>query len=287
MKAKGRIPRNDKWKSKYRDPSQVEVSNLPELPEGWVWTTFEQLAQSVPNAIKAGPFGSALKKSFYVPKGYKIYGQEQVIRGDPFYGDYYIDEKRYEKLKSCAVKSGDLLISLVGTIGKVLLLPEGIEDGIINPRLVKLSLDQRLIHQEFVKNYLMSSVVKDYFSLSSHGGTMKILNLTILKKLPIPLPHLNEQVTMVQEIERCYSVADETEKIVNRSLLQSERLRQSVLKKAFEGRLVPQEPSDEPAEKLLERIREEKEKRKSKEIRQKKNNRGSGLKQLGLVRYVK
>ena len=60
-----------------------------ELPDGWEWTSFEELAERIPNALKAGPFGSALKKSFYVPSGYKIYGQEQVINGDPFFGDYY------------------------------------------------------------------------------------------------------------------------------------------------------------------------------------------------------
>ncbi len=93
-------------------------NNLAELPKRWIWINFEALAEANPNALKAGPFGSALKKSFYVLNGYKIYGQEQVIREDPFYGDYYIDEERYEVLKSCAVKPGDILISLVGTIGK-------------------------------------------------------------------------------------------------------------------------------------------------------------------------
>jgi type I restriction enzyme S subunit len=90
--------------------------------------------------IKAGPFGSALKKEFYIAKGYKIYGQEQVISGDPFYGDYYIDQEKYKKLQSCSVERGDLLISLVGTIGKVLVIPEGAEPGIINPRLLRISL---------------------------------------------------------------------------------------------------------------------------------------------------
>jgi len=52
---------------------------------------FERLAEDIPHALKAGPFGSSLKKSFYVSHGYKIYGQEQVIRDDPTYGDYYIE----------------------------------------------------------------------------------------------------------------------------------------------------------------------------------------------------
>lgn len=59
-------------------------NDLPELPTGWILTKFEELSEAIPNALKAGPFGSALKKEFYMPQGYKIYGQEQVIREDPF-----------------------------------------------------------------------------------------------------------------------------------------------------------------------------------------------------------
>ena len=75
--------------------------------------------------------------------------------------------------------------------------------------------------------------------------------------MPIPLSPLPEQHKIVEEIERCFSVADEVDKVVEQSLKQAERLRQSILKRAFEGKLVPQDPSDEPAEKLLEYIRAE------------------------------
>ena len=245
-------------KDKYLPP--LDTSDLPELPEGWVWTNLEELTESERNAIKAGPFGSSLKKEFYVSNGYKIYGQEQVIREDPFYGDYYIDDKRYAKLKSCTVKPGDMLISLVGTIGKVLVLPEAIEPGIINPRLVKFSLERRLVNNSYIKAYIESSTVRHFFSLSSHGGTMDILNLTILKRLPIPLPPLPEQHHAVEEIEQRFSVADAIEKTVDQSLKQAGRLRQSILKRAFEGKLVPQDPADEPADKLLERIKQERSK---------------------------
>ena len=240
MRAKGKEPKDDKWKKKYKDPLFPDTSNLPELPHGWVWTNIEQLAEAIPNAIKAGPFGSALKKSFYVPKGYKIYGQEQVIKENPYYGDYYIDEDRYNKLSSCAVKPKDILISLVGTIGRVLVLPDDIEPGIINPRLVKLSLDARLISAEFFTAYLQSPYVKYLFTLVSHGGTMDILNLKILKEIPIPLPPIGEQKTVVYEIERVASIEQGLELEITKSIKRAERLRQSILKKAFSGRLVTQ-----------------------------------------------
>jgi type I restriction enzyme S subunit len=244
-------------KAKFKELPPQDNSNLPQLPYGWVWGNFEELKKAGKNAIKAGPFGSSLKKASYVPRGYKIYGQEQVIRQDPFYGDYYVDEKKYSELKSCAVKPGDILISLVGTIGRVLILPEDSAEGIINPRLVKLSLEERLVDSKYIKAYIESSAVRDFFTLASHGETMEILNLGILRTLPISVPSLAEQHRIVEEIERRLSIADEIEKTVDHGLKQAERLRQSILKRAFEGKLVPQDPNDEPAEELLERIKEE------------------------------
>lgn len=79
--------------------------------------------------------------------------------------------------------------------------------------------------------------------------------------MEIPLCSFPEQTAIVSEIETRLSVCDKMEQSIEESLKQAEALRQSILKKAFEGRLVPQDPNDEPAEKLLERIRAEKEKR--------------------------
>jgi len=230
---------------------------LTELPDGWVWTNFEELAEKIPNALKAGPFGSALKKSFYVPSGYKIYGQEQVINEDPFFGDYYIDEERYEALKSCAVKPGDILISLVGTIGKVLILPGGIKPGIINPRLVKLSLDKTVANNEYIKKYLESSTVRNYFSSLSHGGTMDILNLSILKTLKISLPPLEEQKRIVAKIEELHDRHQTAKQALEAVPKLCDRFRQSVLAAAFRGDLTAdwreENPDVEPTSVLLGR----------------------------------
>lgn len=111
-------------------------------PMKWIISKIEDITAQEKNALKAGPFGSALKKEFYVRSGYKIYGQEQVICGDASFGDYYIDEEKYKELKNCAVQAGDILISLVGTYGKTLIMPDNYEAGIINPRLMKITLNK-------------------------------------------------------------------------------------------------------------------------------------------------
>jgi type I restriction enzyme S subunit len=231
--------RRKSWqgRGKYKEPAVPEPMADVELPEGWVWTGFEQLADGTKNAIKAGPFGSSLKKSFYTPSGFKIYGQEQVIKGDPYFGDYFISRELFEQLQSCEVKLGDILISLVGTTGKVLILPDDCAPGIINPRLLKLSLNRSGVNPKFIKILLESATTRAFFKLAAHGGTMEILNLGILKTLPIALPPLAEQTRIVAEVERRLSVVEELESVVTANLQRATRLRQSILSRAFSGNI--------------------------------------------------
>ena len=91
----------------------------------------------------------------------------------------------------------------------------------------------------------------------SLGGVQPNLNLTHIKNIKFPFPTLQEQQKIVEEIEKRFEVADNVAKIVEENLEKAEQLKQSILKKAFEGRLVPQDPTDEPASVLLERIKEE------------------------------
>lgn len=242
-----------------------------ELPQGWVIKMITDLVKKEKNALKAGPFGSSLKKAFYTEAGYKIYGQEQVIKGDPFYGDYFINKSKFEELKSCKVEAGDILISLVGTVGKVLILPENALPGIINPRLIKITLDKETYNPKFFKYYFESSKVKSIYKMDASGTTMDVLNLGLIKKIPFPFPpNIKEQVQIVQEIESRLSVSDKLAETIEINLKKSEALRQSILKKAFEGKLLSEpeleacrkEADWEPAEKLLERIKEEKRKSK-------------------------
>lgn len=157
------------------------------------------------NAIKPGPFGSALKKSFYVKDGFKIYGQEQVISGDITYGDYYIDEKKYKELEGFKVNAGDILISLVGTIGKVLVISESFEKGIINPRLLKITVDRKKADPQFIAYLLKSDFLIQQMNQKSHGGTMNILNKGMLMGVNFGIPPLDEQ----KEITKIISAVDE------------------------------------------------------------------------------
>lgn len=223
-KVKGAVPR-----------AGIEPSDLP---EGWEWVKLTDLVPKDKHSLKAGPFGSSLKKEHYVSKGYKVYGQEQVISGDPYFGDYYIDKEKYTELFTNRIKPFDILISLVGTVGKVLILPANCEEGIINPRLIKVSLDRNVYLSSFFKYYFESSKVKSFYSGETRGTTMDVLNLGIIKTIDFPLCSIQEQQAIVEEIESRLSVADKMEESIATSLQQAEALKQSILKMAFEGRLV-------------------------------------------------
>jgi len=192
---------DDLIKARFVEMFGDPVSN----PKGWPMPPIEDVVAGDRNALKAGPFGSALKKEYYVDAGYKIYGQEQVISGDPNYGDYYIDEERYKQLENCAVQAGDVLISLVGTYGKLLIMPNKFEPGIINPRLMKITFDKGKVNPYYFQHFFQSDSLKKALADNTHGGTMDILNLGIVRKIKMPLPPIelqNDFVAFVAQIDK-------------------------------------------------------------------------------------
>lgn len=236
-----------------------EIAKLPNLDsDSWKWVKIDEICAHTQYSIKAGPFGSAIKKQYYVSDGYKIYGQEQVISGDPNYGNYYIDSAKYEELKTCKIAPKDVLISLVGTVGKVLVLPDDCSEGIINPRLIKVTLNLDVYRPLFFKYFFESVFVKSLQKNLAKGTTMDVLNLGIIQTLPFPLCSLEEQDKLIAEIESKLSVIDQIETESEAAVEKSENLRKSILKIAFSGKLVVQNPGDEPASMLLERISAEK-----------------------------
>ncbi|MBG1259629.1 restriction endonuclease subunit S [Nostoc commune] len=170
----------------------------------WHIGMLNELGKSQFPTVKAGPFGSSVKKEFYTNQGYKIYGQEQVIANSPFIGEYYIDEARFQTLKSCEVLPNDILVSLVGTIGRVLLIPDNAEIGIINPRLLRIRLNQKKVLPLFAKYFLESEAILKLMNNLAQGGTMGVLNANLVKTVPFPILRIEEQ----QKIASILSAAD-------------------------------------------------------------------------------
>lgn len=197
-----------------------------EIPEGWKLSELQDLC-IFNKGIISGPFGSSVTKNIYTTQGYKIYGQEQVLRQDSKYGDYYINTEHFEKLKNYSVQPYDVLVSLVGTFGKVLILPEDMEPGIINPRLVRIRL-RKEIYPTFLKYFFESSFAYRYFSSKSHGATMPILNLHILKRTPILLPPKLEQKKIIEILTNIDIIIHYTQQFIDHLQLLKKGLMQQL-----------------------------------------------------------
>ncbi|WP_165789759.1 restriction endonuclease subunit S [Paenibacillus sp. GM2FR] len=181
--------------------AKFKQTAIGDVPEKWEVYYIEKLAEQNRNAIKPGPFGSSLKKEFYVKHGYRVYGQEQVIAKDFSKGDYYIDDQKFKELKSFEVRPNDLLISLVGTFGKIAIVPENAEPGIINPRLLKVTFDSSKANVKYYYYYMSSPYFYKQLEALSQGGTMGVINGKILKSLLFPCPPVSEQRQIVKIFE--------------------------------------------------------------------------------------
>jgi type I restriction enzyme S subunit len=270
--------KNTKKPSKPKKPyagasiADEEKAELEIIDKSWALIRFIDLIKYEEDAIKRGPFGSAIKKSFFVPKGYKVYEQQHAISDDATLGKYYISEEKYQELIGFSVKPGDYILSCSGTIGRISKLPENCEPGLINQALMKIRLDEELISSKYFLYLFRSEVFQRRILKGNRGtGMQNLAGIDEIKELIIALPPKAEQEAIVLDIESRLSVCDKIEESITHSLLQAEALRQSILKKAFEGKLVTQDPNDEPASVLLERIKAEKEKNKPvKKVKEKK-----------------
>ena len=231
-----------------------------DLPQGWQWVRVNDLG-----TYKKGPFGSALTKKIFVPKSddtIKVYEQKNAIQKNAFLGDYYISKEYYEKsMKSFTVLPGDVIVSCAGTIGETYILPSEIETGIINQALMRMRITKEIDIKFFLTYFEI--ILKQTSIEKSKGSAIKnIPPFEIFKSMLVPLPPLAEQKRIVDKLEEILPLVDEYGK--NEEILSEmnqklpKQIRQSILQYAVQGKLVEQNPQDEPASELLKRIKAEK-----------------------------
>ena len=250
---------------KFADGSIKEFKH--NIPKGWAIVYLPDICALEDGSIKRGPFGSSITKSMFVPKGehtYKVYEQGNAIRKTIDYGDYWLKESDYIRLKNFSIKAGDILISCAGTIGEIFQIPSNYYNGVINQALLKLTLNSDIIDSQYFK-WMFTSLIN---TLKEHSIGSAIKNLASIKflkyEVPILLPPLAEQQRIVEVIESALEKVDEYAESYNRlEQLDKEfpdKLKKSILQYAMQGKLVEQDPNDESVEVLLEKIRAEKQK---------------------------
>ena len=236
--------------------TEEELSELPELPEGWGWVKLGQLTWSV----KDGPHYSPKYEDEGIPF---ISGGNIRPNGIDFSSAKYISKELHEELSHrCKPEAGDILYSKGGTTGIARVNTYEIDFNVwVHVAVLKITESTEPF---FLQNALNSSFCYAQAQKYTHGVGNQDLGLTRMVNIVLAICNLTEQCKVIDEIESRLSVAEKLEQEIADGLRQAEALRQSLLKKAFEGKLVSQDPDDEPASILLERIKTEKAKLKRK-----------------------
>lgn len=253
MIATGKKPSTNEWKNKYREPTLPADNNLPALPSGWIWSAFGQAFRIYVGATPSRPRSSYWNGDLpWVSSSEVAFCRIKSTRET-------ITELGLQNTSTELHPAGTVLLGMIGegkTRGQAAILDISACNS-QNSAAIRVS--EAGISPEYIYYYLQSEYERTR-KLGS-GNNQPALNKSRVQGMNFPLPPLAEQNAIVQELDRLLSVADTIQQSIERELIQADRLRHSILKQAFEGELVPQDPNDEPAERLLERIKLERAKR--------------------------
>jgi type I restriction enzyme, S subunit len=248
FKEQGKTPPKD-WQKKYPVPVQPLNTNYTRLPEGWVWATVDQLA-----AIGTGVTPLKSKSQYYVG------GDIPWVTSGALNNEMVTEATEYVTplaLKDCRLESypaGSLLVAMYGegkTRGKC---SELAMSATINQAIAALVFeDAASVCKPYIKSFLLKSY--DDMRNQASGGVQPNMNLQIVRSIAIPIPPVDEQNEITRILSSQLEAAKDQVTAIDLSLQQSTAQRQNILRTAFAGQLVPQDPNDEPASVLMERIR--------------------------------
>ncbi|SDJ74095.1 restriction endonuclease subunit S [Salimicrobium halophilum] len=222
------------------------VAWIGDIPEHWETKKLKHIYKNDGNGIKIGPFGSSLKLDDMSDSGVKVYGQENLIKQNFHIGQKYISEKKFHQLASYKVSPGDVLFSMMGTIGKCEVVPEYAEVGVMDSHLLKVSPDERVVVPEYIPLVIRDSMLsKIQMELFSKGSIMAGINSTIVKNLVIVTPPYKEQEYILNRINKfnieISSIVSDTRNAIEKL----KEYRQSLIYEAVTGKIDVQEMEKE------------------------------------------
>ncbi len=253
LRAKGKDPR----RYTYPEPAPPDTRGLPELPEGWCWAsldTFLELLQ----------YGTSVKADATPETGVPVLRMGNIQDGSLRLDDLKYVHPDREDIPKYLLQRGDVLINRTNSpelVGKTAVF-DADADFVFASYLIRVRVNPEWVLPNFVAYVLNSALGQNYVAKVRHqvAGQANI-NSENIKNIPIPFVPIREQRNIVSKIQALFAFADALEQSVEIARRGLDRLDQSILARAFRGELVPQDPNDEPASVLLERIRAEKARR--------------------------
>lgn len=183
---------------------------IGEVPEHWEVCKVKNILIKGKNGIKIGPFGSSLTGNVGEGLPYKLYGQWNIIDRDFTAGTNTINQNVYNRLTNYKVIEGDILVSMMGTIGKCATVPENIKEGVMDSHVVKISLNKSIFNNQYFEYFYdkdNSNIAFNEINKLKGGSIMDGLNSSIIKNLSITVPPLAEQQEIAYYLDkRCASI---------------------------------------------------------------------------------
>jgi type I restriction enzyme S subunit len=217
---------------------EIVLSTMPTIPKEWRYVHIAFITDNAPDSIVDGPFGSSIN----VKKDYIEFGLPVIrinnIAPFRFISDNlkYLRKEKFGELKRHNILPGDILFGKVGTIGNSCIYPSNMQEGMLSTTgSCRIRVDKAFYHKEFL--CLILNSFKPIFNRIASAGVQPFLNMKTIKSFPVPLLSLKEQIEIVKLVKALLSVAERIETQIDKGLRRAERLRQSILKMAFSGKL--------------------------------------------------
>ena len=250
------------WDNRYYEKVGSEVKDITDdidfdLPSGWEYIRLLSYVEKITDYVASGSFASLRENvKYYKEKNYAILVKTQDFQNNFSEGLTYTDEHGYNFLSNSNLFGGELLLSNIGSIGKVFIVPYLQVKMTLAPNAIMVKADSKC--RNWLRWFFESSIGFCALNKISSGTTMKKFNKTDLARLLIPVPPLSEQRRIIAQIEELFAQIDIIEQNQADIDVLYDEFRKRTLTLAIQGKLVPQDPNDEPASVLLERIRAEK-----------------------------